>query len=58
MMKKDELNKVLLREGFEGRVTNVEDLLKYGAEKNAKNEFGSTPFSLAVTGNNIPVLDF
>jgi ankyrin repeat protein len=49
------LNSELLDAAGHGSVEEVKRLLLMGADINTKNEFGSTPFKLAVVNNNYEV---
>ena len=52
------LNRDLLDESYNGSVEEVKRLLLMGADINAKNDFGLTPFELAVVGNNCSVVEY
>jgi ankyrin repeat protein len=54
---KEDLNRALLDAAYGGSTKEVNELLKKGADVNTKNEFGSTPFKLAVVGNNVNVVE-
>lgn len=54
---KEELNRALLDASYKGSVEDVKELLKKGADINTNNEFGLTPFELAVVGNNCNVVE-
>jgi ankyrin repeat protein len=54
---KEDLNRALLDAAYGGSAKEVNELLKKGADINTKNEFGSTPFKLAVAGNNVNVVE-
>ncbi|HVO68328.1 MAG TPA: ankyrin repeat domain-containing protein [Syntrophales bacterium] len=51
------LNSELLDESGQGSVEEVKRLLLMGADINTKNQFGSTPFKLAVVNNNYEVVE-
>ena len=51
------LNRDLLDASYGGSVEEVKRLLLMGADINTKNQFGSTPFKLAVVGNNVNVVE-
>ncbi len=51
------LNSELLEASGHGSVEEVKRLLLLGADINTKNEFGSTPFKLAVVNNNYEVVE-
>lgn len=52
------LNRDLLDASYGGSVAEVKRLLDMGADINTKNEFGLTPFELAVVGNNCSVAEY
>ncbi len=52
------LNRDLLDEPYAGSVEEVKRLLLMGADINTKNQFGLTPFELAVVGNNCIVVEY
>ncbi|MGZ3568781.1 MAG: ankyrin repeat domain-containing protein, partial [Thermodesulfobacteriota bacterium] len=52
------LNRELLDEAYNGSLEEVKRLLLMGADINAKNEYGLTPFELAVVGNNCSVVEY
>jgi len=52
------LNRDLLDESYSGSVEEVKRLLLMGADINTKNDFGLTPFELAVVGNNCGVVEY
>lgn len=54
---KEDLNRALLDAAYGGSPKKVNELLQKGADTNTKNEFGSTPFKLAVVGNNVNVVE-
>ena len=51
------LNSELLDASYGGSMEEVKRLLLMGADINTKNEFGSTPFKLAVVNNNVNVVE-
>lgn len=53
---KEALNRALLDASYDGSVEEVKELLQKGADINTKNEYGSTPFKLAIAGNNYSVV--
>ena len=52
------LNRDLLDASYDGSMKEVKRLLLMGADIKAKNEFGLTPFELAVVGNNCSVVEY
>jgi ankyrin repeat protein len=52
------LNRELLDEALDGSLEEVKRLLLMGADIKAKNEYGLTPFELAVVGNNCSVVEY
>jgi ankyrin repeat protein len=54
---KEDLNRALLDAAYDGSAKEVNELLQKGADINTKNEFGSTPFKLAVVGDNVNVVE-
>jgi len=57
LLTKEDLNRALLDAAYGGSTKEVNELLQKGADINTKNEFGSTPFELAVVGNNVNVVE-
>ena len=55
---KTDLNEVLLYVARHGTVEDVKKLIQMGADVNTKNEFGSTPFKIAVSSNNVKIAEF
>lgn len=55
---KEDLNEVLLYVAHYGTVEDVEKLIQMGADINTKNKFGSTPFQIAVSADNVRVAEF
>ena len=54
---REDLNRALLDAAYGGSAKKVKELLQKGADINTKNEFGSTPFRLAVVGDNVNVVE-
>ena len=54
---KDDLNKALLKTAHDGTSKEAKELLQKGADIDTKNEYGSTPFKIAVVNNNLPVVE-
>ncbi len=54
---REDLNRALLDAAYGGSAKKVKELLQKGADVNTKNEFGSTPFKLAVVGDNVNVVE-
>ena len=54
---KEDLNRALLDAAYDGSAKEVNKLLQKGADINTKNQFGSTPFKLAVVRDNVNVVE-
>jgi ankyrin repeat protein len=52
------LNRDLLDASYGGSVEEVKRLIDMGADINTKNQFGLTPFELAIVGNNCGVVEY
>jgi ankyrin repeat protein len=55
---KEVLNLQLLEASSDGNLEEVKRLLLMGADINTKNEYGSTPFKLALIHNNCSVVEY